>query len=111
MIETSYTAHNTVQMQTRIRKFLMLCCKSESQQHIQLDVCVRKVQDNHFLKKEEKNIDTFSCMCIFHACKCTGYTKTGNPSCPWKEEMTGLYGRKKKKISLYFFLSVEPYTI
>ena len=52
MIETSYTAHNTVQMQTRIRKFLMLCCKSELQQHIQLDVCVRKVQDNHFSKKE-----------------------------------------------------------
>ena len=50
-------------------------------------------------------------MCIFHACKCTGYTKTGNPSCPWKEELTGLYRRKKKKISLYFFLSVEPYTM
>ena len=58
----------------------MLCCKSGSQQHIQLAACVRKVQSDHFFKKEEKNTETFSCMCIFHAYRCTVYTKTGNTS-------------------------------
>lgn len=63
MIETSYTAHNTVQMQIIIMKFLMLCCKSESQQHIQLAACVRKVQ-SFFLKRKKRTQKHFH-VCVY----------------------------------------------
>ena len=45
-------------------------------------------------------------MCIFYAYKHTGCTKTGNTSCPWKEELTGFHCRNKKTSLLFSILRI-----